>query len=266
MTHDDYHAVGGRDVFFGSILDDILGTEAESIFFARDPSEFRDSITNPNTFRYFQEFFDRSYVEVNRDQPPQCVPLTIAHHGDHRALINRSIIQLESQIHVNHGDMPLYPNEYELFVLVVPNIYHDRSRFSVVQIIRRQPLITIWVVAILLFSFVRKCIRSALKTKPTAYVDILINTFGMSFGSTGPNPKRGSADDTNRSDRLLVVFVSVFAMLASILCSGVLFQQFTTVSTMSSIKSLEDLGEHLELEIWMLEDLHVSTEKWLRSQ
>lgn len=271
-------AVGGRDAFFGSILGNVLAVD--SLFFAQDPSELRASITDKNSVRYFQEFFDRSYVEVaagHNEQRPQAVPfiVTTTNHADDGGassllMINRSIIQLESQIHVTHGDIPLYPNEYELFVLVVPNIYHDRTatngQFSPLQLVRRQPLISIWVAAILLFSIVRKWLRSTLKTPPTAYEELLINTFGMSFGSTGPNPRRGSRGDRNGADRMLSLFVSVFAMLAAILCSGVLFQQFTAASTASSIRTLEDLGQHLELEIWMLEDLHASTEQWLRSQ
>lgn len=174
------------------------------------------------------------------------------------------MIKLESQIHVRHGDMPLYPNEYESFVIVVPNILHSHSSFF--KTLLSTPLVNIWVLAISIFSLGRKALRTLIGSHSNSFIEIFFNTFGMSFSATSQTPRRGSAADTNRPERVLVLFLSIFAMLAGILCSGMLFQQFTTTAKLSSIKSLEDLGEHLELEIWMLSDLHISTELWLNEQ
>lgn len=174
------------------------------------------------------------------------------------------MIKLESQIHVALGDMPLYPNEYESFVIVVPNILHSNSSFF--KTLLNSPLVTIWVLAISIFSLGRKALRTLNGSHSNSFIEIVFNTFGMSFGATTQTPRRGSAADTNRPERVLVLFLSVFAMLASILCSGMLFQQYTTTVAMSSINSLEDLDEHQEIEIWMLSDLHISTELWLNEQ
>lgn len=182
----------------------------------------------------------------------------------YRFLANRSVIMLESQIHVRLGDMPLYPSEYESFVIVVPNLLHSNSSFF--HTLLNIPLVNIWLLAISIFSVGRKALRTLNGSRSNGFIEIVFNTFGMSFGATSQTPRRGSAGDNNRPERVLVLFLSVFAMLASILCSGMLFQEFTNTVTMSSINSLEDLGKHQELEIWMLSDLHISTEQWLNEQ
>lgn len=53
--------VGGRDGFFGALLDELLHTK--STFFTWDISEYADQLTNPNTLKFFEDFYRQVYIE-----------------------------------------------------------------------------------------------------------------------------------------------------------------------------------------------------------
>lgn len=53
--------VGGRDGYFGAILDELLHTK--STFFTWDISEYTKQLTNSKTLKFFEDFFRRAYIE-----------------------------------------------------------------------------------------------------------------------------------------------------------------------------------------------------------
>lgn len=102
-----------------------------------------------------------------------------------------------------------------------------------------------------------------MKSKYNDFGSIFFNTFGLSFGTAGD-----SANTTlvSSSEQLLLWFLSVFAMLASILCSGMFFQEFFTSVLKPSINSLADLGNNPQIEIWMPSDIDIKSQNWIKQQ
>lgn len=155
----------------------------------------------------------------------------------------------------------LYPHDLETYIIVVPNLLQRKS--TLFLSILQMPLLNVWAVAIILFAISRKIIRSVQKSKLNDFTEILFNTFGLSFGTAGQS---ASTTLISSSEQLLVLFLSLFSMLAGILCSGILFKEYATSSLISKINSLEDLGRNPEIEVVMPPTLDISTEKWLKEQ
>lgn len=172
-------------------------------------------------------------------------------------------MNLESVIKLNANTRQqlLYPHEMEKFIIVVPNQVQRKLTFFVSFL--QMPLINVWALAIIIFTIFRKILRSVLKTKYNEFSSILFNTFGLSFGTAG-----GSANTIHisSSEKLLIWFLSLFAMLASMLCNGWIFTEFATSLLVPSINSLDDLGKNPNIEIWMPSDFDDSTETWLQQQ
>lgn len=145
------------------------------------------------------------------------------------------------------------------YIIVVPN-QMDRKSTLFLSIIQ-MPLISVWALAILIFAIFRKIIRSVLKTKYNDFSAIFFNTFGISFGATSANSSLVSS-----SENLTIWFLSLFAMLASLLCSGMLFTEFSTSLIMPSINSLNDLAKNPHIEIWMPKEFDISIKTWLQQQ
>lgn len=130
----------------------------------------------------------------------------------------------------------LYPNVFEQFVFLVPNrIITKPHQFDIYQ---TSMLISIWFIPIILYSILR-------------YKNQRI--FGMSALSY-----------SNKFDRILVVFLSIFFLLASSLFSGFLFQLYTSDLSHHEIDSIEDLAKS-DLEIHYPVD-NIDPENWLRNK
>lgn len=163
-------------------------------------------------------------------------------------------------ISFNKSQYDIYPSyELEKYTLVVPNLLRRKS--ALFLSILQMPLLSVWAVAIILFAIFRKIIRSVQKSKFYDFGEIFFNTFALSFGTAGQ-----SANTTliSGSEHLLIWFLSLFAMLASILCSGIFFKEFTTISLIPSINSLEDLGRYPQIEVLMPSNFHNSMETWMK--
>lgn len=173
------------------------------------------------------------------------------------------LIVLESEYRMNtkSGQIPLYPHEIDKFIIVVPNLLERKSIliWSIIQM----PLISVWALGILFFSTCRKIIRTILKTRNNHFSAILLNTFGLSFGTAGETK---STSQISSSEHLLLWFLSIFAMFASILFSGMLFLEFSTSTLVPSINSLEDLGKFPHIDIWLPTRFDANTETWLNQQ
>lgn len=172
-----------------------------------------------------------------------------------------AVFESEFRAYPKPTQEPLYPHEIEKFIIVVPNLVQRKS--TLFLSILQMPLLNVWALAIIIFSIFRQILRSVLKSKSHDFNSILLNTFGLTFGTAG-----SSANTTkiSNSEQILIWFLSLFGMLASVLCSGMLFQEFVTSSLISSINSLADLGKNAHIEIWMPEDFDNSTETWLQEQ
>lgn len=149
----------------------------------------------------------------------------------------------------------------EKYIIVV----HNKLERKLTQFlsILEMPLISVWAFAILIFSICRKILRSVLKSKYNEFSSIFFNTFGLTFGTAG-----GSNNTTliSGSEQLLLWFLSLFAIMANILCSGMLFKEFSTSLLMPSINSLDDLGKNPNMEVLMPTEFDIGTESWLQTK
>lgn len=124
------------------------------------------------------------------------------------------------------------------YCIVVPANYNIQSALLISLI--KNPLAFVWITAISLFTIIRKCLHHLMDGyHPPTTSDLFFDTFGISFGvCTGTLSKY-----KNLSESTLLVFISMFALLASIVCSGMLFRKFTFqnyVTTMNTITELEN--------------------------
>lgn len=149
----------------------------------------------------------------------------------------------------------------EKYIIVVANQMEPKSTVLLSMI--QMPLISVWALAILIFAVFRKIIRTVLRSKYNDFSTIFLNTFGLSFGTAGDS---ANASLVSSSENLLIWFLSVFAMLASLLCSGMLFTEFSTSLLIPRINSLQDLGNNPHIEIWMPREFDISAKTWLQQQ
>lgn len=128
----------------------------------------------------------------------------------------------------------LYPHTYAKYVVIVPNRLNKKS--EIMDLIYKSPLLNVWTITIILITILRKLFQYTTRKKKRTFTELLINTFGMSFGTTSDSKIK------NRPEQILLLFLSIFSLLAGIFCSGELFQQYSTYSYSSAINSLEDLS------------------------
>lgn len=131
------------------------------------------------------------------------------------------------------------------------------------ELVRDSPLINVWLFNIFLITIIRIVIIKWTCGSVNDSTRVLLYTFGMSFGV-------GTSDSVScRAERLVVLFLSIFAMLASIFCSGYLYQQYTSDSRIPVIQTLSDLNKS-NLNILAVNDLvDGKTDhrlQWLQSQ
>lgn len=147
----------------------------------------------------------------------------------------------------------------EKYIIVVLNKLE--RKLTLFLSVLEMPLISVWTIAIIIFAFLRKVLRSVLNSEYKHFGTIFLYTFGLSFGTAGNS---NYTTHTSSSERLLLSFLSIFAMLAGILYSGMLFNEFSTSLLVPSINSLEDLGKNPHIEIWMPLEFDNSTETLLQ--
>lgn len=140
------------------------------------------------------------------------------------------------------GDF-LYPHDVEEYVIVVPTKLD--SNLTLLDYILKSPLLNVWALAILLFTINRKFLQYFTNaSKQLRWSDITIETIGLSFGSTA------GRQIANRPERIAILFLSVFSILANILCSSLLFQQLSFVSYKPNILKLCDINKSKHLNVY----------------
>lgn len=167
---------------------------------------------------------------------------------------------MESQFNLRGEHYGLYPHEFENYVMVVPNILQEKS--TILKSILEFPLLSVWTITICIIFLCRTAIRKLCTSSASNdWIEIFFNTFGLSFGMSG------ATNVLNTAERVLILFLSIFTILSSNLCTSILFnQQFTTVAYMPSINAFCDLDKYPVLEVYMPADFHNNTRDWLSTQ
>lgn len=161
-------------------------------------------------------------------------------------------------ISVPAGMHALYPHEVENYILCVVNEVHQQSQL--LDSILKFPLFNVWSFTIITITLVRIILRAVQGSPHNFFSPILFNTCGLSFGALS------SVVVSNRPERVLLLFVSLFTLVSGILCSGLLFQKIATFIDLPDITTLQQLGQHLNFDIYLPEDFDVETEEWLSQQ
>lgn len=141
--------------------------------------------------------------------------------------INDKIIEVRQYL-------KLYPHDYDNFVIIVPNLLKEHN--NLINIIIDSPLVNVWAITICIVTIVR-CIFKYILKNSNDWMYTFIETYGISFGTTS------AAKSTKLSDQIIVLFLSIFSLIAGIFCSGILFQQYATVSFEPRINTLDDIAK-----------------------
>lgn len=143
--------------------------------------------------------------------------------------------------------LDLYPHHFTEYVILVPKKLKKEEALGY-QLLN-SPLFTVWASATAVFSISRILVRKLLSVRSTDttsrndLVYILFNTFGLSFGTTTAHGVH------SRAELILVLFVSLFNVLAGVLCAGFLFEQLANTNYVPIINSFEDFFNQSELRL-----------------
>lgn len=129
---------------------------------------------------------------------------------------------------------------YEKLLIIVPKEWKNDS--YTIETILYSPLLSVWSLSILLFTLIRKILQNIFETKSTrrsqrAFGNILFDTFGRTFGNS-------SYAIQNRPERILILFLLISALLADILCSGMLYELYSNRHRTPRIDSLAEFLAH----------------------
>lgn len=117
-------------------------------------------------------------------------------------------------------------------VIIVPLEWKSWSITTLVK----SPLFNVWTAAIITVTFLRMGLQKCIYHRQSrSLLDLFFDTFGLIFGTASGRPI------DNRPERMLMLFLAFGALLAGILCTGILFEQFTTKQRTPTINSLSDL-------------------------
>lgn len=252
LTKRELFSIGGRNAYLSALIPRYVNVTLK--YFAVSFAQNRQ-----NT-KFFSEYFGRTYVEDRRVPRELAYDLVSLDQIKSFMRQNQVLLSTEQTSEYNE-DASTYPHEMDSIVVIVPNIRLVQT--SMLTTLLEMPLFSVWAFAIGLFSVSRKAIRKILQKPKNYFFEILIDTFGISFATGGGT---ASAVLHSRTENLLLLFLSVFSMLASIFCSGILFQQMTSSTSRPAINSLKDLSAHPHLDVKMSWDTDESTLTWLRGR
>lgn len=148
----------------------------------------------------------------------------------------------------------LYPHRESRYVDLVPKRI-EKYYISFNDIIK-SPLLCVWAVALILFSILRKLFQFIYgqrffgHRKETHISSIVFESIGLLFGTTGL-----WNNINNKPETVLTLFLSIFGMIASIFCTGILFDQFSADLFTLTINSIEDLGKNESIIIYFTNEL-----------
>lgn len=141
------------------------------------------------------------------------------------------------------------------YLTIVPNEMMEMT--AVWGRLIASPLFSVWASAIAVFSALRLIVRTKspnldarkLYTSKNDLLYIFFDTFGLSFGTSSAHGVHAI------SEHIIVTFLSVFCILASIFCSGFLFEQMATSTFEPKIKTFEDVLNS-SLDLYIDNELH----------
>lgn len=145
-----------------------------------------------------------------------------------------------SSNHINTKVFDTKPFVYPYFqinlVVIVPFDVITESNIAV-TVVRKLPIILVWVTTALLFTTLRLCVAwlqqfQSKRKQPFAYMyfDTLARTLGSSCGD----------DRDNRSTALLIFALSCFSILASAVCAGSLYEEHFSGAPQQRIDTIDD--------------------------
>lgn len=152
----------------------------------------------------------------------------------------------------------LYPHKQENFVLIVPN--YQREQSALWHTFATSPLFSIWCSTITMFTVVRYLLQKIHGRHRVPFDRIAYETCGLSFGWVIV------ASASSRAERLLNIFISMFAILSGIFFSGLLLQQFAFTQQVPLINTFEDLKAMQRMTIMIPMGLEVNQDMWNPNQ
>lgn len=130
----------------------------------------------------------------------------------------------------------LYPHTEIEYVIVLPNIENRNSVIFTTFV--RSPLFSVWAIIIILVSIIRKILQRLAVTPPEkerSYNDLFFDSLGRAFGTT-------IIEKIDiRSERVLLVAMSLVTVLAGILCSGMLIEKFYSNRYTPIVQTIDEL-------------------------
>lgn len=155
----------------------------------------------------------------------------------------------------------MYPHKQENYVVLVPNYRREQS--ALWHTFATSPLFSIWCSTISLFAVVRYFLQRASRVPRRERVPfdrIAYETCGMSFGWTI------ISSASSRPEKLLMIFISLFAVLSGIFFSGMLLQQFAFTNVLPTINTFKDLQAVQRMTIMIPIGLEFNQDIWNPNQ
>lgn len=136
------------------------------------------------------------------------------------------------------GDyLQTYPHKSVEYVIVVPN--RKAATSVLLMSVVRSPLISVWLNVIVVVTLLRIVFQKrALKnrtSKKRNWSELFFDSVGRAFGTST------IAKIEDLSERVLLLGMSFFALLAGIICSGMLFEKFSSNQYSQIVSSIDDL-------------------------
>lgn len=147
------------------------------------------------------------------------------------------------------------------YVIVLPNI--EISNSIIFASLVRSPLFTVWAIIIILVSIVRKILQRFTVTplgKQRSYNDLFFDSLGRAFGTTIIE-----TIDV-RSERVLLVALSLVTVLAGIFCSGMLIEKFYTKRYTQSVQTVDEFKSSSGYVLTIPDTLDEPIKDWFRER
>lgn len=133
----------------------------------------------------------------------------------------------------------LYPYAFKKLLIIVPKYLTPKSFFW--QSLVSSPLLSVWILVIILFTVLQIVFRRVVPTAINYLIsDKFIETVGIILGTSTPNYQK---KNLIKSELILIIFGSIFALLAGIYFSGMIFEQLITTVMLPNISTIEDINK-----------------------
>lgn len=151
----------------------------------------------------------------------------------------------------------LYPHKFVEYVIIVPS--DIKEHLGIGDMLLKSPLFTVWAICVGVITLSRMVIRRLFafnsqfdkrNSSQNAFVYIFFDTFGLSFGATSAQGAE------SKTEKAIVLFLSIFCIVAGILCTGFLLEQLIETKAEQKINSLEQLIFEEDLDIVLPSDLN----------